>query len=47
LTDTAEVFFSRLGYTTADRQRAPECIRSTREFAEICPMSAAFMVKQL
>jgi len=47
LTTTAEGFFLRRGYSTAARDSAPPAIRSTREFAGICPASAAFMVKQL
>jgi amino-acid N-acetyltransferase len=47
LTTTAEEFFARRGYTRVAREDAPESIRSTREFAGICPASAAFMVKRL
>ena len=47
LTDTAEGFFAALGYTSADRQSAPEPIRLSRQFAELCPASAAFMAKVL
>ncbi len=47
LTTTAEVFFSRLGYARTGRVRAPESIKSSREFADLCPDSAAFMSKRL
>ncbi len=47
LTTTAERFFAALGYCEADRHKAPEAIRSTREFAGLCPDSAAFMMKRL
>ena len=47
LTTTAEAFFARRGYVSLDRELAPACIRSTREFADICPSSSAFMVKHL
>ena len=47
LTSTAEVFFGRRGYAHVARESAPESIRSTREFSDICPASSAFMVKQL
>jgi amino-acid N-acetyltransferase len=47
LTTTAEAFFLRLGYGSADRARAPQGILATREFAEICPASSAFMMKRL
>jgi amino-acid N-acetyltransferase len=45
LTTTAEPFFRRRGYELADRAEAPAAIRATREFADICPASSAFMVK--
>lgn len=47
LTTTAESFFARRGYVAIDRGMAPAAIRSTREFAEICPAGSAFMVKHL
>lgn len=47
LTTTAESFFRQRGYVTTDRANAPAPIRATREFADICPASSAFMVKRL
>lgn len=47
LTTTAEVFFTRHGYTAADRQHAPAAIRALREFSSLCPASASFMRKPL
>jgi len=47
LTTTAESFFTRLGYRRIDRTEAPPVIQSVREFASLCPASAAFMFKQL
>lgn len=47
LTTTAEAFFSKHGYRRTPRESAPEAIRATREFADICPASSAFMVRQL
>ena len=47
LTTTAEGFFARHGFARAARDAAPPAIRSTPEFAGICPASAAFMSKQL
>jgi len=47
LTDTAEAFFRRRGYEHAARERAPEPIRQTSEFADLCPTTSAFMVKRL
>jgi arsenate reductase len=47
LTTTAEPFFRRHGYVPVDRASAPAPIRATREFADICPASSAFMMKHL
>ena len=47
LTTTAEAFFRRRGYVSAQRPSAPPEIRGTREFADICPASSAFLVKRL
>jgi N-acetylglutamate synthase-like GNAT family acetyltransferase len=47
LTTTAEAFFRRNGYAAADRATAPAAIRATREFADICPASSAFLFKEL
>lgn len=47
LTTTAEEFFARLGYRGASRENAPEAIRRSREFAALCPASAAFMSKEI
>ncbi|HWN06884.1 MAG TPA: arsenic resistance N-acetyltransferase ArsN2 [Steroidobacteraceae bacterium] len=47
LTTTAEDFFARRGYARIGREAAPDAIRSTREFADICPAGSAFMVKHL
>jgi amino-acid N-acetyltransferase len=47
LTTTAAPFFERRGYVAASRDSAPAEIRSTREFADICPSSSAFMFKRL
>jgi N-acetylglutamate synthase-like GNAT family acetyltransferase len=40
-------FFARLGYVPCDRAEVPEAIRSTRQFAELCPQSAEVLVKPL
>ncbi|CAG0968732.1 partial amino-acid N-acetyltransferase, partial [Anaerolineae bacterium] len=47
LTMTAEAFFLRRGYARLLRENAPEAIRNTKEFSGICPLSSAFMVKNL
>ena len=47
LTTTAEAFFARLGFEAAARDAAPAPIRATREFRDICPASAACMMRRL
>jgi amino-acid N-acetyltransferase len=47
LTLTAERFFARRGYECATREDAPPDIKSTAEFAAICPVSSTLMVKRL
>lgn len=47
LTNTAETYFHRHGYTTVPRDAVPEAIRRTREFSSLCPDSATVMRKDL
>jgi amino-acid N-acetyltransferase len=47
LTDTAEQFFTKLGYNKAERLSVPIAVQSTAEFSSLCPESAAVMVKQI
>lgn len=47
LTTTADAYFERLGYARAGREDAPEAIRTTAQFAGLCPASSTFMVKRL
>jgi amino-acid N-acetyltransferase len=47
LTTTAESFFRSRGYIVTPRDRAPAAIRSTPEFAGLCPASSAFLSKHL
>ena len=47
LTAGAAPFFARRGYATCDRASVPETIRTTRQFAALCPDSATVMVKRL
>jgi amino-acid N-acetyltransferase len=47
LTTTAEDFFRKRGYAPADRATAPDAIRTSREFSDLCPASSAFLVKPL
>lgn len=47
LTRTAEPLFRVLGYVRAERADVPQSIRTTPEFASLCPDSAALMRKSL
>lgn len=47
LTTTAESFFRARGYVVTPRESAPPAIRSTPEFAGLCPASSAFLSKRL
>jgi amino-acid N-acetyltransferase len=47
LTTMAEAFFERLGYQRVARTQAPPSIKSTHEFASLCPASSSFMFKRL
>jgi len=47
LTLTAEAFFKKCGYRTAERDSAPAGIQGTAEFKSLCPASAACLVKHL
>lgn len=47
LTTTAEQFFRSRGYRVTPRDAAPPAIRSTTEFAGLCPASSAFLSKHL
>lgn len=47
LTTGAERWFARLGWSAVPRDRAPEAIRQLSQFREVCPASAALMVRAL
>lgn len=47
LTTTAARFFEGLGYRSAERAGAPSAIAATAQFAQLCPASAAYLVKHL
>ena len=47
LTIDADRYFSRLGYEMMDRSAAPESIRRTAEFSNLCPGDAVLMRKTL
>jgi amino-acid N-acetyltransferase len=47
LTQTAELFFARLGYSVVDRTNVPEEVKASAEFRSLCPASAICMTKSL
>lgn len=47
LTTTAEPFFRRHGYVTANRADAPDAITGSAEFRSLCPASATFLSKRI
>ncbi|GFE84085.1 hypothetical protein GCM10011487_60850 [Steroidobacter agaridevorans] len=47
LTQTAEQFFTRHGYTRVERASVPRLIQATAEFRSLCPASAVCMSKRL
>jgi len=44
---TAEKFFKNCKFQQTARETAPVGIQSTAEFKDLCPASAAFMVKTI
>ena len=47
LTTTAEKYFVKFGFLKIDRIEAPDILKQTREFKDICPLSAVLMYKNL
>jgi amino-acid N-acetyltransferase len=47
LTNTAEVFFSKIGFKKVDRDNAPDPIKATKEFQSLCPSTAVCMAKKI
>ena len=47
LTIDADAYFQRLGYSCVKRADAPEEIRQTEEFSDLCPGDAVLMRKRL
>jgi N-acetylglutamate synthase-like GNAT family acetyltransferase len=46
LTTTAEAFALKLGFVRCERHSAPQSIRESRQFAGLCPASAALLVRR-
>lgn len=47
LTEHAENFFEKTGYSRIHRSEAPKQIRKTDQFSNLCPSSAKLMIKKL
>jgi arsenate reductase (glutaredoxin) len=47
LTTATADFFAELGYVRRQREDVPEVIRSTQQYAALCPASATVMMKPL
>ena len=47
LTETAANFFASLNYETTARSRVPHTLRTTPQFAQLCPDTAVCMTKPL
>lgn len=47
LTTEADQFFAELGWSEVPRDRAPDAVRASRLYNEICPATAALMVRPL
>lgn len=47
LTIDADAWFQRHGYDVRDRADAPDVIRGTTEFSDLCPADAVLMSKRL
>jgi amino-acid N-acetyltransferase len=47
LTTTAESFALKFGFVCCERQTAPPSIRESRQFAGLCPASAALLRRRL
>ena len=47
LTETAESYFRKLGFTPLSRAEVPAAIAQTRQFSALCPDSASCLVMQL
>jgi amino-acid N-acetyltransferase len=46
-TTTAEKYFLKFGFLKIERIEAPDILKQTREFKDICPASAVLMFKKL
>jgi amino-acid N-acetyltransferase len=47
ITDSAEQYFRKYGFSPVDRQNTPEAITQTKQFSALCPSSAVVMKLEL
>lgn len=47
LTTDAAGFFERLGFDRCEREAVPAAVRESREFADLCPVSAVCMAMEI
>jgi amino-acid N-acetyltransferase len=47
LTETADKYFSKKGYSTITRGEVPDELKGSSEFSHVCPVSAVVMKKEL
>lgn len=47
LTETADKYFSRKGYSAIAREEVPAVVKASSEFSHVCPVSATVMKKHL
>jgi amino-acid N-acetyltransferase len=47
LTESAEVYFTKLGFLVKERSDVPVAIENTKQFKVLCPSTATVMVREL
>ncbi len=47
LTETASAYFEKKGYIKVEREKVPVEIKSSSEFSNVCPVTAAVLMKKL
>jgi amino-acid N-acetyltransferase len=47
LTESADIFFERKGYSPVERRDVPQSVRQSRQFLSLCPDSARVMRKRV
>lgn len=47
LTETAEIFFTRKGFSKTDRDFVPDSLKASSEFSKLCPSTAVCMQRKI